>query len=57
MTVLMLSNSTDIHADDVEDALRKENVRVLRLNTDEWFSRNVHITMSYPENSFITIGI
>lgn len=56
MTVLILSNSLDIHADDVADALAKYGTEYLRLNTDEWYSKNICVHMEYPENGYVYVN-
>lgn len=55
MTVLILSNSLDIHADDVVNALIKRGVNFLRINTDRWYTEKVHVHLGYPESGYVSV--
>ena len=55
MTILILSNSLDIHADDVADTLTKQSVDFLRLNTDHWYSEEVRIHLGYPKSGYVSV--
>ncbi len=54
--VLIISNSTDVHSDEVEEELIRHGAQVVRLDTDVFFTRNNEISFCNPGSSGIKLN-